>query len=133
MTKEKITKKQMVLDYLRKHGDITPIEAWQEFDVMRLADLIFQAKKAGWQINTEPQYRTNRAGQNINYAKYVLVSDPEGNAFQKSVDYMSHKTSTKLVQRPVRYKKGEKSAACIAKDIINMNGQELKTQNLFDE
>ena len=58
---KKMTQKQACLDYLEKHGSITPLEALTAFHSFRLAAIIFELRKDGYAIKTglsetEPHY-----------------------------------------------------------------------------
>jgi len=47
------TQKSLVLNYLKKDNSITPIEALNKFGAFRLAAIIFDLKKEGYDIATE--------------------------------------------------------------------------------
>ena len=47
------THTEQVLDYLREHGSVTPIEALHEFGCFRLGARIYDLRKAGHRIVTE--------------------------------------------------------------------------------
>ena len=49
----KITQKEACLEYLRKYGSITPLEALTAFHSFRLAALICQLRKDGYIITTK--------------------------------------------------------------------------------
>ncbi len=61
-----------VLDYLRKHKTITPLEALNKIGTMRLAARIHNLRKRGHQIETEMNY--DSAGVPL-YAKYILKEE----------------------------------------------------------
>lgn len=46
------TQKNLVLNHLRNENDITPIEALNKFGAFRLAAIIFDLKKEGYDIQT---------------------------------------------------------------------------------
>ena len=48
---EKKTQKQMCLEYLEKYGSITPLEALTAFNSFRLAALICELRKEGYNIS----------------------------------------------------------------------------------
>ena len=65
-----MSQKDMVLDYIREFGSITPIDAFRDLGVTRLAAKIFELKKDGHDIHTEREHGKNRFGQATRYARY---------------------------------------------------------------
>ena len=57
-----VSQKQMVLDYIREFGSITPIDAFRDLGVTRLAAKIFELREDGHDIHTEREYGKNRFG-----------------------------------------------------------------------
>ena len=68
--------KQRVLAWLTNYGSITPYDALREFGIMRLAAIIFELRdpngEYGLNIETEMKSSTNRFGEKVHYANYVL-------------------------------------------------------------
>lgn len=65
-----------ILEYLKKHGSITQLEALQEIGCMRLATRIWELKNwDGYVIRTDTEYYTNSQGERKHYARYVLIQD----------------------------------------------------------
>lgn len=64
----------MILEHLREHGSITPLEALNQYGIMRLASRINDLKKHGADIRKENIYYL-RDGAKKHYAKYFLVED----------------------------------------------------------
>ena len=62
----------MILDYMRKHGSITAMDAVQEFGCMRLAARISDLRWDGYNIETELEVGKNRNGETVRYARYYL-------------------------------------------------------------
>lgn len=56
-----------IMQYMRRHGGITPIEALQEFGCMRLAARIDDLRRTGVPIQTEIVYRGGKR-----WARYSL-------------------------------------------------------------
>lgn len=75
------SQKQMVLDYIREFGSITPMDAFKDLGVTRLAAKIFELKKDGHDIQTERERGKNRFGHATRYARYSFGRD-EGNENQ---------------------------------------------------
>lgn len=74
MVTEKKTQKQKILDHLKMFGSITPLEAMKEYGCMRLAAVIFKLKD-DYSITTEMLESQNRFGDNVRFAKYVLIGE----------------------------------------------------------
>lgn len=62
-----------VLQHLQIHGSITPLEAMQEYGIMRLGARIYDLKKMGYSINSSRETGENRYGESISYARYSLA------------------------------------------------------------
>lgn len=67
-----MSQKQSVLNHLREHGHINPMEALDLFASFRLGAIIFELRKEH-HINTELVNDVNRFGKAIQYAKYMYI------------------------------------------------------------
>lgn len=65
-----VSQKQMVLDYIREFGSITPIDAFRDLGVTRLAAKVFELKKDGHDIDKVIETGENRFGNRTRYARY---------------------------------------------------------------
>lgn len=65
-----VSQKKMVLDYIREFGSITPLDAFKDLGVTRLAAVIFELKEDGHDIHTERERSKNRYGQPTRYARH---------------------------------------------------------------
>lgn len=61
-----------VLEHLKKHGSITPLDAYELYGIMRLGDLIDNLKHQGHRITTRLEVRETRCGGKVRYARYTL-------------------------------------------------------------
>lgn len=68
----KQTHEKMILQYMRKHGSITAMDAVREFGCMRLAARISDLRWDGYNIETELEVGKNRQGDSVRYARYYL-------------------------------------------------------------
>ena len=66
------SQKDLVLSYLLMGKGITPMKALAEFNIFRLADVIYKLKKEGWPIGAE--IKTSMTGKR--YAEYKLMLSP---------------------------------------------------------
>lgn len=67
-----MTQNERVLDYMKKVGPITQIEALSELGIMRLASRINDLKKQGYYIKSEMVSKKNYNGETIRFARYSL-------------------------------------------------------------
>lgn len=65
-----VSQKQMVLDYIREFGSITPIDAIRDLGVTRLAAKVFELKKDGHSIDKVIETGKDRFGNRTRYARY---------------------------------------------------------------
>ena len=69
-----MTQKEMVLDFMKREGSITPWEAIKEFGITRLGARIWELKNEdGIRIKSETVVEKNRYGKPVNFAQYSLV------------------------------------------------------------
>ena len=69
----KITKQQMIENYLIEHGSISSLEAINAFWATRLSAIIFTMKKEGWVFDTT---REKHEPTGSIFARYHLVTRP---------------------------------------------------------
>ena len=65
-----------ILRYMKENGSISSKEAFSEFGATRLSAIIFALRKRGYVIETSMWTCKNRYGKTVDFAKYVLVSEP---------------------------------------------------------
>ena len=68
-----------ILDYMKTHGSITPLEALNAFGCMRLGARIYDLRQAGIQIRCEMEAGINRFGYPTRFARYSIEGG-NGNA-----------------------------------------------------
>ena len=66
-----------ILWHLKTHGNITSYEAIREYGVTRLAAIIFNHRKSGYEIDSMPLIKKTRFGRNTTIAQYNYVDPPE--------------------------------------------------------
>jgi len=69
----KLTQKAKVLRHLQEIGTITPIQAFFDYSVMRLAVIVFRLKDEGYNIETTILQSENKFGEPVRYAQYKLI------------------------------------------------------------
>ena len=68
-----MTQTEKILRHLEEHGSITPLDALQEYGIMRLASRICDIKRAGVAVEKEIETAKNRYGEPVRYARYRLT------------------------------------------------------------
>lgn len=71
--KTKMTQKEAILNYLKTHDSITPMEAFSELGVTKLATQVsLMIRKDGLKFKKELISTENRYGRHTVYMKYSL-------------------------------------------------------------
>ena len=65
-----MTQGQRILEYIDTHGSITPMEAYEELGITKLATRISELRRDGEQIQKRYVSGTNRFGEKIQYMEY---------------------------------------------------------------
>ena len=68
----KKSKQALILEHLKNYGTITSLEAIEKYGATRLAAIIFQLRKKGYNIITIDMPFTDRFGNHSTYGKYIL-------------------------------------------------------------
>ena len=69
-----MTQKEMVLQYIKDFGSITPMEAFSDLGITKLATRVSEMKSEdGIEFKTEMVHGINRYGKPTRYARYSLV------------------------------------------------------------
>lgn len=69
-----MTQANRVLDYMRKHGSITTLEAFRDLGITRLSRVIFDLKK-DYAISSKTESGRNRYGEKTRYSRYYLTEE----------------------------------------------------------
>lgn len=72
MSEKKTSKKEKVLEHLKKNGSITSLEAIDLYGATRLSAIIFNLRKEGYNIDTLDLPFVDRYGTKSHFGKYVL-------------------------------------------------------------
>lgn len=70
-----MTQKDMVLDYINEFGSITPIDAFKDLGITRLAAVVCRLRREGHDIHKEREHALNRYGQTVRYVRYSFGKD----------------------------------------------------------
>lgn len=64
------TQYDKVLRYIDEHGSITPMEAFSEFGITRLAARVNELQRKGIILERKMESGKNRFGENVRYMRY---------------------------------------------------------------
>lgn len=70
-----MAQKDMVLDYIREFGSITPIDAFKDLGITRLAAVVCRLRREWHDIHKEREHALNRYGQTVRYVRYSFGKD----------------------------------------------------------
>ena len=70
-----MTQCERVLEYMKKFGSITQLEAIRDIGCMRLASRIADLKDQGHAIGRRMKTEKNRYGNTVSFAEYYLEED----------------------------------------------------------
>ncbi len=70
---KKMTQKDKVIRHLKEVGGITPLDAFNDYAIMRLSAIIFELKDEGYNIKSKMVSSKNRFQEKVSFAKYTLV------------------------------------------------------------
>lgn len=70
-----MTQCEQIIDYLHQFGSITPMEAFADLGITKLATRVSEMRKDGRKFKIETVKSTNRFGKTVRYAKYSLKDD----------------------------------------------------------
>lgn len=71
----KITQNDRILQYLREHDTITPLDAQRELGCMRLASRINELRDRGYDITAKRIVASNRFGERVIVCGYSLSAE----------------------------------------------------------
>ena len=67
-----MTQKDRLLNYLRTHKSVNPLESWQQLGIYRLAAVVLLLRNDGHAISTVKTEVKNQFGEACHVATYVL-------------------------------------------------------------
>ena len=75
MASRKITQCEKIVEYMKKHGSITQLQAYVDIGCVRLPSRIYDLKRKGYGIHREMISVKNRYGEKVPIAKYSLADE----------------------------------------------------------
>jgi len=70
-----MTQCEQIIDYLHQFGSITPMEAFADLGITKLATRVSEMRRDGREFKIETVKSINRFGKTVRYAKYSLKDD----------------------------------------------------------
>ena len=74
-----MTQAKRVIEYIEKFGSITPMEAFMDLGITKLATRISELRKEGMEFKKEYVKSKNRFGEIVYYMKYSFPKEGENN------------------------------------------------------
>lgn len=71
----KTSQNNQVIQYMRDHGSITSMEAFNDLSITRLSARILDIKRSGHVVKTVMEENVNKFGQKTRYARYSLAGE----------------------------------------------------------
>lgn len=65
-----MTQRDAIIEYITEFGSITPMQAFSDLGITKLATRISEMRKDGWDFKIETVSTKNRYGRAVSYAKY---------------------------------------------------------------
>lgn len=67
-----MTQQEKIVEYMKTYGSITPMEAWHDLGITKLATRVSELIREGTKIKKEPVNTKNRYGEDVRYMRYSL-------------------------------------------------------------
>ena len=71
----KVTQRELILNYIRDFGSITPMQAFFDLGITKLATRISEMRKDGMQFKIDTVTSKNRYGKTVRFAKYSFLKE----------------------------------------------------------
>ena len=68
-----MTQRDAIIEYITEFGSITPMEAFSDLGITKLATRISEMRKDGMKFKIETVTVKNRYGKSVSYAKYSFA------------------------------------------------------------
>lgn len=77
MAEIKFSQRDDIIRHLMTEGSITAWEAIKEYGSTRLSAIVYELRKQGWNIESEPVTSKNRYGNTVTFNRYRFKGKPE--------------------------------------------------------
>lgn len=75
-----MTQREAIINYITQFGSITPMEAFADLGITKLATRISEMRKDGQEFKIETVKSKNRYGKTVHFAKYSFPDELEFNS-----------------------------------------------------
>ena len=75
-----MTQRDRILKYIKDFGSITPMDAFRDLGITKLATRVSEMRKEGIILAKEYEKSLNRYGEAVYYMRYSLPKKEEANA-----------------------------------------------------
>ena len=73
-----MTQREEIIEYIREYGSITPMQAFYDLGITKLATRVSEMCKDGIAFKIETVKHKGLRGKTVRYAKYTLLEDDNG-------------------------------------------------------
>lgn len=73
----KTTQRELILEYITRFGSITPMQAYADLGITKLATRISEMRRDGMEFKIETVKSKNRFGKATHFAKYSFIEGEE--------------------------------------------------------
>lgn len=70
-----MNQEQKVINYVKRFGSITTLDAFRDLAITRLSARIFNIKKLGYKVSSVRETSKNRLGEEVNYSRYFIEKE----------------------------------------------------------
>lgn len=70
-----MTQAERIARYIQEYGSITPMEAFADLGITKLATRISEMKREGYEFDQEIVKGMNRYGENIHFMRYRMKGE----------------------------------------------------------
>ena len=68
-----MTQRDAIIEYITEFGSITPMQAFSDLGITKLATRISEMRKDGWTFKIETVKKKNRYGKPVYFCKYSFA------------------------------------------------------------
>ena len=68
-----MTQRDAIIEYITEFGSITPMQAFSDLGITKLATRISEMRKDGWTFKIETVKKNNRYGKPVYFCKYSFA------------------------------------------------------------
>ena len=70
-----MNQRELILEYITRFGSITPMQAFNDLGITKLATRISEMRRDGMEFNIEIVSSKNRFNRTVHYAKYSFIKE----------------------------------------------------------